>query len=439
MSFSLPELLTGLLIPLPYLLASAAYSSSAESTAPFPPLSAYAKLQQAVTESGEDADFVAAPIGSSVIQACTLTSGTLLLVGFLAKIRSAERVLDRRKSSNASIHEHGSGLLSATAVAKMVQSFLSIGLPYYAAMQLGGMRTGLLVLVAVASGLMGSSTVRSLSQAFKTRQATLSAIILCIVADLSGMTLNADSTKLILGYLAMAVSTSFLELPLPSRAPTFSGLQSGSQAEHSPSWEQGVSRMINSSVTSPLVSNPADVSITIVAGFLLCLITVGASIFFDVSPPVSMSAMIFSALSMAAAATLILFGQPYALRTNQKAGLLLGCLVTASSSFLFSPGIWPGSVVNGALCMLSYLGVMYDTSSAAAHTGHGHNHDHAHTAHKHHHNHDAHDGVSIITSFLLARVEPGSLYHGILVEKDSRRIAYFTWYVSPHQCPYFLH
>ncbi|KAK8178765.1 cation efflux family-domain-containing protein [Phyllosticta citribraziliensis] len=45
--------------------------------------------------------------------------------------------------------------------------------------------------------------------------------------------------------------------------------------------------------------------------------------------------------------------------------------------------------------------------------------------HHHHHGPHAHDKHSRLTGILLKQCEPGSLLHSILVEKDSRRIAYF--------------
>jgi zinc transporter 5/7 len=115
----------------------------------------------------------------------------------------------------------------------------------------------------------------------------------------------------------------------------------------------------------------------------------------------------------------------------------LGCLLTAATSFLFSPNTWPGTFCNAAIAALSYIGVLYDTSHSHAHshdhvhshdTGHTHAHAsaHAHCNHHHGHQHHTHAETSLFTSFLLARCRPGSLFHSILCERDSRRIAYFT-------------
>lgn len=394
--------MTGLLIPLPFLLASAAYSSSTDTNAAFPPLSAYSPDVFAQTD--------ALPLGSgqhgtSLVQACTLTSGTLLLVGLLAQIRSNERVLDRRKSMQRSLTTQVKELISVRGMQKMAQNTLSLGLPFYASMQLGGMRVGLVILAAVASGLICVDKINRgqsvAARALASHQAVCVAILLCLVADFSGFTMSVDASSLGLGYLALLCSLFLLPPPLPI------GLSA-----------------------STLTASANDSMCTLAAGLVSFVMTIGASIILSSAPPITLPAIALSTMSMASCAALFMSSQPSALRTGPKLGLALGCLVAAASSFLFSPTIWPGTVVNGALSALSFLGVLYDTSLPLASHDH-HDHDHAHTGHSHHkHNHGVHahtkGQVSILTAFFLKYSEPGSLLNGILVEKDSRRIAYFT-------------
>ncbi|KAL1311559.1 hypothetical protein AAFC00_001678 [Neodothiora populina] len=391
--FSVSEALTGLLIPLPYLLASAAYSSEPPPDSTFPPLSAYSQLQQAVKEGGQLAqDARHAP---SLLQTATLTSGTLLLIGILARIRSEERVLDRRKNSNPTLHHPG--LLTLDTAIKMLLSIVRVALPYYAAIQLGGTRVGLVLLVAITSGLTCSHPAVEPAA----RLPTLGALLLCLVADLFGLTISTDAYHLFTGYIALGLSVAFAQPPLPA----------------------------NGASSSSLTASPLDVTTTIYAGVLMSLVTVAASILLSLSPPISAAAITLSTLSMAATAALVFFGQPSALRSTQKGGLATGAMLTAASSFLYSPSIWPGTILNGALSALSCVAVMYDTQPPHSHS-HDHDNDHAHAhahAHDHHHKHARGPGkVTFVTSFLLTLVEPGSLLHSILIEKDSRRIAYFT-------------
>ncbi|THY16747.1 hypothetical protein D6D00_08777 [Aureobasidium pullulans] len=405
--FSLPEALTGLLIPLPYLLASAAYSTPNTN---FPPLSAYARLQESVPEGKKIEDYTNAHHASSLLQACTLTSGTLLLIAILASIRASERGLDKRKSSNAGLANPAS--LTTSSIVNMVTSTLKVGLPYYAAIQIGGMRVGLILLVALASNLSCSDKhSHSVLGSLTARPLTLAAIGLCVLGDAFGLTVYADTYHLVTGYLALALSIFVLNPPLPA----------------------------NGSSTSPLIATHTDTSATLYAGVILSILTIGASIIVSLAPSITPLSITFSTFSMAITAALVLFARPAHLRTHKKAGLALGCLLTAALSFLFSPNTWPGTFCNGAIAALSYVGVLYDTSTSHAHshehshahahdTGHAHAHAAAHTHCNHHHGHQhhTHAETSVFTSFLLARCRPGSLFHSILCERDSRRIAYFT-------------
>ncbi|KAI4715549.1 hypothetical protein E4T48_08272 [Aureobasidium sp. EXF-10727] len=402
---SLAEILTGVLIPLPYLLASAAYSTPNTN---FPPLSAYARLQQSVPDGKNIQDYHNAHHASSLLQACTLTSGTLLLIAILANIRASERGLDKRKGSNAALNPPGP--LTLESVLAMFTSTLRVGLPYYAAIQIGGLRVGLVLLVALASGISCFEThTKSFFASISARPLTLAAIGLCLLADAFGLTIYADMYHLATGYTALLMSVFLLHPPLPA----------------------------NGSSTSPLIASPSDTTTTLYAGAILSVLTVGASIVFSIAPSVTPLSITFSTLSMAITAGLVLFARPAHLRTHKKLGLSLGCLLTAAVSFLFSPNTWPGTFCNGAIAALSYVGVLYDTSHSHTHQhNHSHAHDtshthahasaHTHCNHHHSHQHHTHAQTSIFTSFLLARCRPGSLFHSILCERDSRRIAYFT-------------
>lgn len=424
--FSLPEALTSLLIPLPYMFASAAYCRDGGFVEDgLPPLSAYARLQKSVLDEEMPTTHTFQKTGCGFVEACTLTSGTLLLVGILAKIRSSERMLDRRKDKPEPSPSF-SDLLSTESVQKIVTRSLSVGLPFYASTQIGGMRTGLVLLTAIASNLTNAQTPSNLSsldwkQIMKSRLGSISIMVLAMFLDLTGITFKASTMDLILGYLALFGSLFAIQPPLPAVYMPSSNIASSSTPTSTRSpWSQPA--------TSPLVSSIHDVNTTLIAGAVMSMITIVLSLIFATSPPVTLSAITFSTLSLGTSAAAILFARPSALRSPYKAGLGLGCFVIATCAFLFSPSLWPGTIFNGGLSGLSYFGVLYDTSSAAAHRHDDeHVHEHAHNAHTHHHHHHADGSYSWFTKQLMQRCEPGSLIYGILSEKDSRRIAYFTW------------
>ena len=421
--FSLPEALTALLVPLPYLLGSAAYSSNDGSASGdgFPPLSAYAKLQQSVLTSTSDLPSKGLAKPSGFVEACQLASGTLLLVGILAKLRASERSMDRRKDSGSSRHAHIA--LDLSTVRALLLRTMSVGLPFYAAMKLGGMRTGLVLLVAIAANLtcLDNALRPSMSQWIQqamNKKLTLAAILLSAISDFAGLTIHTSFSDLLLGYLALSVTVVYLNPPLPTaNTSSSSSARVGStRASRSLSWN-----------ASSLTCSKADVNLTLISGGLLSLITIGASVLLGRSPSLVPSSIGLSTLSIASATAANVLAQPAALRSSAKAGLGFGCLLTASCAFLFSPSLWPGTICNGGLSALAFAGVMFDTLTSSS--GDDHSHDHTHNVKTHHHNHDD-TQYSPFTRLVLSKCEAGSLVHSILIEKDSRRICYFTWYVN---------
>ena len=421
--FSLPEALTALLVPLPYLLASAAYSSNDDSTTEdgFPPLSAYAKLQQSVLTSTSDLPSRALSKPSGFVEACQLASGTLLLVGILAKVRAHERTLDRRKEQGAV--RQARVALDVSTLQSIVTRSMSVGLPFYAAMKLGGMRTGLVLLVAIAANLTCIDTLKKPSitqwaqQAMSTKF-TIAAILVSALFDFAGLTIHTSTADLLLGYLSLAIAVTCLNppLPTPSGPSTRPSARIGSSsASRSLTWN-----------ASSLTCSTGDVNLTLLSGGVLSFVTIASSVVIGKSPSLVPTSVILSTLSIASATAANLFAQPAALRGPSKAGLGLGCLLTASCAFLFSPALWPGTICNGGLSALGFAGVMFDTSSLSG-GDHSHDHDHAQNVNTRHH-HPAEGQYSPFTKLVLSNCEPGSLIHSILIEKDSRRICYFTWY-----------
>ena len=395
-----------MLIPTQYIFASIAFSSTDPLDASFPPLSAYAIHKPAVL--GEEKSPVQGHQASALVQACALTSGTLLLIGILAQIRSSDRALDRRKKSDHGVHAHASHLMSVQSLKKIVQSILSVGLPFYAAMHLGGARVGLSMLVAFTSPLVVPGTQKASSKI-----AFVAVQLLCMLADMSGLTLSTSMTSLSLGHGSLLFSLLVVPPSLPVLSQT-AGDWSGS------------ARPSSLSSTSTLIASVGDITNTLIAGTVLATLTVTGSIASSVAPAVSFEAICCATISIASAAALVFFGQPAALRTPPNIGLAIGCLVSAAFSFLFSPHVWPGAVINGGICAIAYVGALYQNQTVEK--SHD-DHDHVHTghSHKHHHLHHGPTDVSAFTSFLLSRVSKGSLIFDVLCEKDSRRIAYFTW------------
>ncbi|KAK4574148.1 putative zinc transporter msc2 [Recurvomyces mirabilis] len=426
--FPLPEALTALLIPLPYLLASAAYSTITheELSGGTHELPAYARLQHGAGGQSRVLPKQKFSSDSGFIEACTLTSGTLLLVGIIAKIRAGERQLDRRKEP-AGLQQQLKALASPSSAQTMALRAFSLGLPFYAAMQVGGLRTGLVLLSCTAAGITDANvpfrrTLRDWKHILSTRTATLAVVFLSITLDMVGWTFRAPFTHTLSGYVALLASALLIPPQLPLKPST--GSTPASKGPTSASWTTS-SRL---PATSPLLASVPDVNMTLISGLLMSLLTIALSYIWSTSPAINTTALTFSTLAIAAMTGAIIFSQPHTLRSQHRAGLGLGCLTTACCAFMYSPTFWPGTIVNGGLSALSGVGVLYDTNAFDNDTPVHEHHAHSSNTHSHGHGHQERTdkGPSAITRFILGHCEPGSMIHGILSEKDSRRIAYFT-------------
>ena len=414
----LPEALTALLIPLPYVFASLAYSQFVSQKQQLPDSLAETVVDPASSPHGSS--------GGQLLHACTLSSATLLLAGLISKFRlTADEPLDRRKGYGTSEKKDKETYLSAGSLQRAVTHALSVLLPFYATMQLGGARTALILLVALTAGL-GSldqkpgkqSSWDNTRRTLRTRKTTYGALVLavCVHAYLS-----VDAAGIVLGYLALAISLFAIPPPLPT-AGWF--LMTGSQNQNG--WATQTSgRASLPKPSSPLVSTPRDANLTIGAGSLLTLSTVLYATFSSASPSLARHALLFSTFSIASATASVYFSFPAALRSQKKGGLAIGGFLVSAFAY-FERLEWHTFVTFAVL-----LGAaVFDTGSSVisrpsssdhSHAGHAH---HAHS-HSHSHEHHLHGNHSKISEFIIARCTPGSILHSVMIEKDSRRIAYF--------------
>ncbi|KAF1835631.1 cation efflux protein [Decorospora gaudefroyi] len=406
----LPEALTALLIPLPYLLASLAYPSR---LGPAP------KLQSTLSEAV--ADNANAAGSSPLLHALALSSATLLLIGVIAKISSSLQPLDRRKEEKGTFNiSHGPK--------RVVSNLLGVLLPFYASMQLGGAKTALALLVAVVAGIgaldqkPGRHTPwDDFRRTLRTRKVTCGALFLGVMADIL---ISGNTNASLMGHAALLTSILLLPPPLPT---TGWSIMTGSQAQD-PYTSHKSSRALLPKPSSPLINTTENQILTIVSGLastvvtFLCLLASSA-----ISSP-SHSTLVYSASSVASASALVFFSLPASLRSQNTVGLKLGGLFIAAFSFWEHYSAGHILIAFPWICAMLVGAVVFDTRSPVPHShGHSHaGHDHAHDHdHGHTHAHHLHGNHSRISAFLIARATPGSIVHSVLIEKDSRRIAYF--------------
>ncbi|KAF2267364.1 hypothetical protein CC78DRAFT_558830 [Lojkania enalia] len=422
----LPEALTALLIPLPYLFASLAYPSV---------IAQYRRLSSPLSHSTEQHLDIAAmdtrppslqtlPNRSPLLHASTLSSTTLILISIISKIRTIlDQPLDRRKSFGSSEQNNIALdiLWEPSSVVRILTNILSVLLPYYAAMQLGGAKTSLVLLAATAGGLGAldkkpgkHSPWDALKRTFRTRKATIGTVLLVLLLDVLN---SSEHPGTLLGHLALTTSILAIPPPLPMTGWSLkTDLKTGTD-----------SRMSLPRASSPLVNTHQDTLLTFVAGVILTVIAIFSSIISSTSPSTTHHAILFSTCSVASVAALVFFSFPSALRSQKKLGLVLGSVLIGLFGLWQSSTSWESWVFFPLTCASIVGAVLFDTASPFI--SRPHSHSHSHSGHKHHHedhDHHLHGHHSKVSQFLIAQCTPGSVVHSIMIEKDSRRIAYFA-------------
>lgn len=298
-------------------------------------------------------------------------------------------------------------------------------------MQLGGAKTAFTLLAGVAAGLgaldrkPGKHTPwDDVRRTLRTRKATCGALIVAMIVDVIN---SWNTTSALLGYGALLTAILVVPPPLPTAAWS---IRTGNQNENS-YINQGSSRASLPKPSSSLVNSFENTLLTIVSGLSLIVVTILLYLVSFSSPSLSHHTVAFSTLSAASATALVFFSLPAALRSQKHIGLALGCILTTSFA------IW--QQYDSGFSLLSFPFISLATATAIAfdtrppavsaqrahshsHSGHQHSHDHHHD---HDHDHHLHGNHSRLSTFLIARATPGSIIHSVLIEKDSRRIAYF--------------
>lgn len=357
-------------------------------------------------------------IGGVGQKVCSLISTTMLVIGVWHRLRGGQ-------AGGAFPGKSPTGLppLNVTVVWTAVLRMISLGLPIYAAMKIGGVVVALVLLLAFASGLAttveNGSKRRSTQGFLKKKKLTLTSLLIFVIFSLLGLDATADRAPL-RGYAALFLSILVVRPPFPTHR--------GMSQHASESSLDSPPDMIDSAVSgsqqgptvpiSPLVSSPEDTMLTLVSGGLLAFFTALASIFRG-----SFSLGILEIVSMLATASsfaVSLTSSPANLRTPQKLGhaagslfaVLLGALPHSERSLM--------AVVSWLfLTAFSYVAARFDDNSQGSHDHH----------HHHHHSHGHSEAEpSKFSKFLLRYCEPYPLLYSILKERDSRRIFYFMRY-----------
>ncbi|KAL9053424.1 MAG: hypothetical protein Q9162_004794 [Coniocarpon cinnabarinum] len=433
------ELLSGILLPLPYLLSSLCSRLGTslrfvhESRA-----DAAEKILEDVTES-------AAPVPGNLhnmAATCALTAGTLLMVGIWGHLSQKTAPMKRRRSSLGTSKEQAirTQRSARPALRDILLRVVCIALPFLATLEIGGVRTGIILLTAASSGVIGGeekshdkSITSSVKHAINHHRWTCLFFVLCVLHDLFWHVSGTEYSSTFRGYLALAKSLLLLPLPFRSGSQHSSSSISTISLDNSPSFASDSTLRPNGSAselghrkqtsTPTLISFADDVWLTFTAGLVAAFITF-VILFFSPSllAPYSTSAAIaYYLFPIALAAGALILVRPAVLRQGSKSGLGIG-LATCQLFGLyyeFSTGI--AGFMFMVLCTFALLAAHLETKAYRQPSlKKADQHSHAH-GHSHHQPKDS----SKFTKLLLTYTENQPLIHDILADKESRRIVYF--------------
>ena len=387
---------------------------------------------------------------SHLLAACAVTSGTLLLVGSIGKIRGSTHELDSKQNHLG--HSRGKETPSTkwsiiVTACRIGSRILGVGLPVFAAINLGGARVAMVMLIAAAGDFpaargqkVSSTNLNGWRSLFATRKWTLATLLLGWISDLAS---TSGSLSTFLGYLELGLSIFLIPLPLPTSTPKTSVVTSPlpNSAERTTAvatpFETPPPTMIASPILileSPMIFTPKDTNLTLISGALLACL--GTSMYFlnTIRPIFSGMYLVWILLAVVAATLSLVFANPKTLRTQRRYGLALGLLFSAVVQEMVEIHSFLLFACQGVLVTLYWYTSKLDTHSSSSYDSHSrshsNSHSHSHTKPRYNEASLAHDhgDHSKFTGFLLHFFRNRPVLRSILVEKDSRRILYFMRY-----------
>ena len=441
-------IVTSLLMPVPYLLVSFAYPHL---STPQIPAFVGPGIAHLSTYKPNDVDLPDTSFSSSSValsQTLTLTSGTLVLLALAGRIHASHSSLDRRKRTlgvAGDTERKPSKVISVEGARRVAGRVLSVGLPIYASLKLGGGRSSLIMLVAGTGGLLSPegqkedlSRMEGWKRLVTARKWTLVTLAVGIISDVLGFTSKEEIFSLGLGYLALALSFFIFPPPFSQKAANGSVVQASrptsatsTSAVPATPWEgPSVATRSPSSLAriSPLISTTQDTHLTLLTGVLSLIIVLLTSILSssNIHPETPLQWLCF-ALAIIGGASALVISQPMTLNLNPKWSFLVGSSSLLFISNIFSASTWTSCSFQAILVGLSYIGVQLNKNSITSPGVHKHHHHHRVDEH-HAKNHELKS--SKLTTLLLKWSQRWPLLHSILLEKDSRRIFYFMRYVQ---------
>lgn len=297
--------------------------------------------------------------------------------------------------------------LDVKSVQASLSQIVSVALPIFAALKVGGFLVAFALLLATASGvpvvINGASRTQ---EKYSRKTLSISLLVVVIISSFLGLNHSWDVSPAI-GYAALLGSVFVAPPPFPSLR------HNGPIPE--PGLVAAQSKASCPSHSSIVVTT--DAPLAIITGSSLALLT----ILFNRGLVFGVSELIYLLIPTGIFATSLMISLPPNLRSPEKTGL---AICAGAAAFLCSPHSQDDLLMiyatRGILATASFFASRRDDIHLHLDT-HAHNHTHSHS-----HSHTTSES-SRVSKWLLHKSEPYPLLHSILKEKDSRSIFYFMW------------
>ncbi|EEA26686.1 putative zinc transporter msc2 [Talaromyces marneffei ATCC 18224] len=334
-----------------------------------------------------------------------LVSVIMLSIGGIA--------LFRRQRAGQRIQNVSGFQLSVSSAQKALLRVLSLILPIYAGMVIGGTMVALALSLTYAAGIPTVVQVEwnggKSREKLGNKKASLFVLILFIVLNVLGYDFPVD-TQPFRGYIALIISIFVLRPPFPTPRDSIPAVQKpniNSASQLVDGFMALVSQQASALSSVPLIASPEDIQLTLASGGVVGLVCLLVAPFNAIKIPFGIYDLIKTILTALVFAFSITFSSPAGLRSRQKLGFIATALVVVFTSAV--PHEEHSRIAHIAwsiLAALCYLAAAFDDPKPGEST-------------------PTKTELSAMSKFLLKHGESWPILHSILSKEDSRKIFYF--------------
>ncbi|EED19066.1 CDF zinc transporter (Msc2), putative [Talaromyces stipitatus ATCC 10500] len=336
----------------------------------------------------------------------------LVLVSVIM-LTTAGIALFRRQRASQSLQNAPGLQLSASSAQKAFLRTLSLLLPIYAGMVIGGTMVALALSLTYAAGIPTVFQIEwksgKLRERLGNKKASLFVLSLFLVLNVLGYDFPID-TQPFRGYIALIVSIFVLRPPFATprdSIPAVQKIDANSVSQLVDGFMVLVSQQASALSNGPLISSSEDIHLTLASGGVVGLFCMLVSPFRAAKIPFGISDLINTLFIALAFAISMIFSSPAGLRSRRKIGFVTTALVVVFTSAV--PHEESSRIAHfswSILAALCYFAAVFDDPKPGEIT-------------------PAKSELSTVTKFLLKQGESWPILHSILSKEDSRKIFYF--------------